>query len=359
MCIFSDVANGSLRQPIDPNRALDDINSRIRANRKEQDSYLTLLAQNTKPDKKDKKKGGGGGVGGMEDDEEVAQQLEDYKKKRMAEQLQHQMDIEKRKREKAESLRDALQNSEAKKGTRVAHHAAAADESEEDKEGHGHEANKDGGGGDSQAGGGQKRVSFGEWVCSWLQPLIDRVDFLYRQALMMRQLALAAIPVMAVAVPKDDGLSALSADMYAKIRLLPMAAFYSKKAPGLAMTLHVSAILGVVLSVASSALSTFDLSVYIPAALAVSGAVTAWTSYQQIDLRLLQTNAALNQLNQLLVWWDGLTMIEKRVPSHKETLVKSTEACIQAQATIFSGGGGRRNEDDDEGDGDDDKGKRG
>jgi len=129
-----------------------------------------------------------------------------------------------------------------------------------------------------------------------------------------------------------------------------MAASYSKKAPGLAMTLHVSAILGVVLSVASSALSTFDLSVYIPAALAVSGAVTAWTSYQQIDLRLLQTNAALNQLNQLLVWWDGLTMIEKRVPSHKETLVKSTEACIQAQATIFSGGA-RRSDDEDEDEG--------
>ena len=38
------------------------------------------------------------------------------------------------------------------------------------------------------------------------------------------------------------------------------------------------------------------------------------------------------------MWWDGLTMIEKRVPTHKETLVRVTEECIQAQATIFSGG---------------------
>jgi hypothetical protein len=47
-------------------------------------------------------------------------------------------------------------------------------------------------------------------------------------------------------------------------------------------------------------------------------------------------------------------MIEKRVPGHKETLVRSTEECIQAQATIFSGGGSRKSEDqDDDGDGDD------
>jgi len=53
-------------------------------------------------------------------------------------------------------------------------------------------------------------------------------------------------------------------------------------------------------------------------------------------------------------------MIEKRVPAHKETLVKSTEECIQAQATIFSGGGGRKGDDgDDDGrdGGDDDKKK--
>ena len=40
----SDVQNGSLRLPFNPNRALDDVNKRISSNRKEQDSYLTLLA---------------------------------------------------------------------------------------------------------------------------------------------------------------------------------------------------------------------------------------------------------------------------------------------------------------------------
>jgi hypothetical protein len=49
-------------------------------------------------------------------------------------------------------------------------------------------------------------------------------------------------------------------------------------------------------------------------------------------------------------------MIEKRVPQHKETLVKTCEETIQAQATIFSGGGARKSDgEDDEGGGDDSK----
>ena len=58
------------------------------------------------------------------------------------------------------------------------------------------------------------------------------------------------------------------------------------------------------------------------------------------------------------MWWDSLTMIEKRVPQHKETLVKTCEETIQAQATIFSGGGARKSDGDDDegGGGGDDKG---
>lgn len=46
------------------------------------------------------------------------------------------------------------------------------------------------------------------------------------------------------------------------------------------------------------------------------------------------------RLRQALVWWDSLTMIEKRNPQQKGQLVKKVESCLQGQATIFQGGGG-------------------
>lgn len=40
---------------------------------------------------------------------------------------------------------------------------------------------------------------------------------------------------------------------------------------------------------------------------------------------------------QMLVWWDGLTMIEKRVPVNKDTLIRTTENCILSQSTTIGG----------------------
>ena len=152
-------------------------------------------------------------------------------------------------------------------------------------------------------------------------------------------------------IPRDDGIRSMSADDYLKLRLIPMAAYYMNKSPGLAIQSQISLVLGVLLAVSSSIISTFDLSVFIPAVLALSTTINAWTNYQQVELRLLQTNAAQGQLNQLLVWWDGLSTIEKRVPSNKDKLITESENVILSQATIYSGSNNSSSADQD-GDGD-------
>ena len=138
-------------------------------------------------------------------------------------------------------------------------------------------------------------------------------------------------------VDVDDGLSMLTADDYLSYRMLPMIAELSTKTPRLSAWSSTFTILVLILSVSAAALSTFERSDFIPAALALSGGITAWASYQQTDLRLILTNNSLCQLNQLLVWWDGLTMIEKRIPINKETLVKTSEMAILSQATVVGG----------------------
>jgi hypothetical protein len=151
-------------------------------------------------------------------------------------------------------------------------------------------------------------------------------------------------------VQLDDGLKLMTADDYLSLRMLPMVAELSKKTPRLSSWSSTFTICVLVLSVSAAALSTFDRSDFVPAALALSGGITAWASYQQTDLRLVLTNNSLSQLNQLLVWWDGLTMIEKRIPINKETLVTTSELAIINQATVVGGamqsGHGRNSEAD-------------
>lgn len=84
----------------------------------------------------------------------------------------------------------------------------------------------------------------------------------------------------------------------------------------------------VTLAVISSVFSAFKLVLFIPITLAFSNTLTAWVDYKQVQTRTHQTNVAIQQLNQLLIWWDGLSMIEKRDISNRESLLMRSESYI-------------------------------
>lgn len=148
----------------------------------------------------------------------------------------------------------------------------------------------------------------------------------------------------------DDGLGNLTADEYVKIRLTPLMASFTTKAPPMASINTCVSLITILLSVVSSVLTTFQLVTFIPVALALSSALSSWSSYLQIELRLCRTNSALHQLHQLVVWWDSLNMIEKRVSTNKEYLVQITEAAIQGQIVSAVSSKTNNNEGDDDDD---------
>lgn len=62
--------------------------------------------------------------------------------------------------------------------------------------------------------------------------------------------------------------------------------------------------------------------------LALSAALSSWTTHKSEDIRLTKLNFAINRLNMLLVWWAGLNVVEKRSSSNKEHLVQQAETII-------------------------------
>jgi hypothetical protein len=89
----------------------------------------------------------------------------------------------------------------------------------------------------------------------------------------------------------DYGISALSAEEYLVLRMVAMNAEMSAKTPGLTTRSTGYTSLAIALSVFTSALSAFDLNVFIPAALALAMAITSWGNCNQVDLRLSSTNS--------------------------------------------------------------------
>lgn len=134
----------------------------------------------------------------------------------------------------------------------------------------------------------------------------------------------------------DDGLSLLTAEEYLKYRLLPYLAVYTDITPGISRRITVVSIIVVILTVGSSVLTTFGQTLFIPIAMAFAATITSWQSYHQTEQKLIQTNSAILVLNQLLVWWDALSLIEKRSAHVKKALVLTTESAIQAQVVYYA-----------------------
>ena len=66
-------------------------------------------------------------------------------------------------------------------------------------------------------------------------------------------------------------------------------------------------------------------------ALGFGSALLGWSNHTQVELHLVQINSANNQLQKLLLWWNSLSIIQKRIPANKEHLVTTTEALMLAK----------------------------
>ena len=79
-----------------------------------------------------------------------------------------------------------------------------------------------------------------------------------------------------------------------------------------------------------------ELHQWVPVLLGLTAAAEWIVSYRQLDGRLPAINHALGELIQLLLWWDGLSILQQRMPYYKEQLVTSTEEIIVKEVETFT-----------------------
>lgn len=97
----------------------------------------------------------------------------------------------------------------------------------------------------------------------------------------------------------DDGLDTLTADEYVRIRLIPLVSEFTKDAPVLSRNVQIVTAIVIALSITSSIFSTFTLTSFIPLTIGFGESLTSWQSYRQTDMKVMQTNGALQQLHKV------------------------------------------------------------
>ena len=79
-------------------------------------------------------------------------------------------------------------------------------------------------------------------------------------------------------------------------------------------------------------LSAFGLQHWVPVVLGFGAMLTSFNEHGQYEQRLATANSLVVQLNQLTLWWRGLSAFQQGMPDAKESLVRSAELAILAEA---------------------------
>jgi len=142
---------------------------------------------------------------------------------------------------------------------------------------------------------------------------------------------------------EDDGLKVLSSQDYVDLRVTPYEHLFAARAESICWKRQMIQFFIFILTSLSTLLGALTLMQYIPVALALGSALSSLIAYQDLESRMERVNNANVSLRKLMVWWHGLSVIEKRIPSKKAQLVNTMESIIQAEAgslVVQQGGAG-------------------
>ena len=127
---------------------------------------------------------------------------------------------------------------------------------------------------------------------------------------------------------RDDGIEPLSAEEYIKFRLEPELKRYKELAPWLSFWVTVLQTITLFASAGNAWLAITKRLEYVPLLVALTGAVSAVMEYEMLNVRLLACNNAQMVLGKLLIWWQSLSLIDRRTADSKRYLVESTEEAL-------------------------------
>ena len=131
--------------------------------------------------------------------------------------------------------------------------------------------------------------------------------------------------MIAKQVDDDYLVGPLSTDSYVTFRVRPLTERLEKQAVKLSGRLQFLDILGFCISATGTILAAYGLNSWISVTVAVSSVVFSITEFTQLRNQVVSTNLALRDLHAILVKWDSLSLVKRRVRVVAEEIVMTTE----------------------------------
>ena len=150
-----------------------------------------------------------------------------------------------------------------------------------------------------------------------------------------REVSAAMFDPQSMNVVRDDGFSLVTAEDYVTFRLKPQIIFYQELSPWLNRLSSWLQVTSYLLTAVTTALALIGREAFVPIPIALIALITAVSDFEQLTSRLRNVNQCKMALENLLIWWESLSMVEKRLPVNKEYLVKVAEDNTNAEVSAF------------------------
>ena len=135
------------------------------------------------------------------------------------------------------------------------------------------------------------------------------------------------------AIDKDDFISPLTIETYVEFRAKPITLAYERQTPHISDKLSALEITVFILTSAGAVLAVpgINLGSWVAISVAMSTAVTSYIEYFQLRIERDTRNNSLSDFQNLMTWWESLSIIDKRTKQSKEKAL----LCIEGGVLIL------------------------
>jgi hypothetical protein len=133
----------------------------------------------------------------------------------------------------------------------------------------------------------------------------------------------------------DDGISVVTAEDYMFYRFLPMMQYHTQRSYSLTTKVQVLQVAQFLLTAFLAGSAPLGFERWVPALVSLITFITGTLEFENYPAQLRNVNQSLECLKNLRIWWQSLSMVERRMPKNKEMLVCSAEATADSEISAW------------------------
>lgn len=129
----------------------------------------------------------------------------------------------------------------------------------------------------------------------------------------------------------DDHHSPVDPNDYIRLRLYPMMNFYRNRLPRYSRSREVYSLVLLLGSSTGAVLAFVGFASQVAIITAVTSGITAWTEFVSTTRKTSRYNASIVAIENHVLWWDSLSLVEKASWANVESLTHTGETIINAE----------------------------